>query len=148
MQASKPNDQNTSTRRTGELRVVERPATPTIAIVDGDLSVRRALARLVRSCGYGAEAFATGREYFAAPHPNGVSCLIVDLSLEDMSGAELYARVARAGSAPPAIAIDAQDDACRCAWAVASFRKPFDATALIDAVDRALDNRAPAARHR
>jgi hypothetical protein len=47
--------------------VLERASpTPTVAIADPDMSVRRTLARLVRSFGFASVTFASGREYLEA----------------------------------------------------------------------------------
>ena len=43
------------------------PTMPLISIVDDDLSVRRALRRLVRSAGYGVETFASRASFSTSP---------------------------------------------------------------------------------
>src|SRR5262245_27191440 len=102
-----------------------------IGIVDDDLSVRRALARLLTSYGLRTKTYSSASEYFASPHPTELACLIVDVHLERASGFDLVARVAANAGAPPVIVITAHDDAAIQAQANASgasayLRKPFE----------------------
>jgi FixJ family two-component response regulator len=117
--------------------------TDVICIVDDDLSVRRALVRLLASCGLYAETYASASEYLASPHSNGVACLIVDVHLERTSGFDLVARVSASTDAPPVIVITAHDDAAvreqvGTSGATAYLRKPFESTAFLAAVGRAI----------
>jgi FixJ family two-component response regulator len=46
---------------------VTAPAAPLVFIVDDDASVRRGLARLVRTAGFDVETFASAGEFLACP---------------------------------------------------------------------------------
>jgi FixJ family two-component response regulator len=112
---------------------------PMIAIVDDDPSVRRALGRLIRSAGYGVEAFASAGEFLDAAPVGRTACLILDLRLEGMMGFELQERLAADGARIPIIVITAHDDAAtrervRHAGAAAYLPKPFDPAALLDTI--------------
>lgn len=115
-----------------------------VAVVDDDPSVRRALDRLLRSEGFGVVSFTSAEQFLALCQPSAVACLILDLKLPGMSGAELQAYMAGAGVTVPTIIITAYDDiaareAARRSGSRAFLRKPFDDQELIDAVVRAVD---------
>jgi FixJ family two-component response regulator len=117
-----------------------------IALVDDDLSVRRALPRLLRSAGYEPRGFASGRELLDSGFADRAACLVLDIHLEGMSGFELLESLRASGSRVPAIFITAHDDPAareraRRAGASAYLRKPFDAGVLIDALAAAIPTR-------
>jgi two-component system, LuxR family, response regulator FixJ len=131
-------DHDRSARTTNEIA-----SKLTIAIVESDLSVRRALSRFLRSFELGVETYASGHAFLEAAHPDGVACLIVDFMLDDMTALELHERISRAGSAPPLIVLDACDVLCledlaMRSGAFAFFRMPFEPLALMSAVGKAI----------
>ena len=114
-----------------------------IALVDDDLSVRRALPRLLRSAGYETRAFASAQELIDSGFALSARCLIFDIHLERGTGFDLLERVREAGSIAPAIFITAYDDdatreRARAVGAFAFLRKPFDGSVLLDAIAGAL----------
>jgi FixJ family two-component response regulator len=120
------------------------PTIPLISIVDDDLSVRRALRRLVRSAGYAVETFASAREFLDSSPSGRTACLVLDIHLEGMSGFELQERMAADPAPIPVIFITAQDDAAtreraRQTSASAYLRKPFDEQVLLAAIGRAIE---------
>ena len=125
-----------------------------IAVVDDDLSVRRALPRLMKSAGYETKAFASAQELLESGFALSASCFILDIHLErSTSGFELLEKLRLAGSTAPAIFITAYDDdatreRARALGAIAFLRKPFDATSLLDAVSGALVRSSSAAAPR
>ena len=119
------------------------PPMPLISIVDDDLSVRRALRRLVRSAGYTVETFASAREFLDSLPSGRTACLVLDIHLGGMSGFELQERMAADPAPIPVIFITAQDDAAtreraRQTGASAYLRKPFDEQVLLAAIGRAI----------
>lgn len=113
-------------------------------VVDDDPSVRRALDRLLRSEGFSVVTFTSAEQFLALCRPDAVVCLILDLQLAGMSGAELQVHMAAARTAVPTIIITAHDDvaareAARRNGSRAFLRKPFDDQELIDAVVQAVD---------
>lgn len=68
-------------------------ATPTVFIVDDDISVRESLEMLVRCAGWRPEAFTCGSEFLAHPRVHAPSCLLLDVSLPDLDGLELQQRI-------------------------------------------------------
>ena len=112
-----------------------------ISIVDDDLSVRRALRRLVRSAGYLVETFASAQEFLAAARWAAMGCLVLDVQMDGMSGFELQERLVSDRRAVPIIFITAHDDTrtrerIRTSGAAGYLGKPFDPQALLDAIHR------------
>ena len=117
---------------------------PLISIVDDDVSVCRALRRLVRSAGYTVETFASAREFLDSSPSGRTACLVLDIYLDGMSGFELSEQLAEDRTAIPIIFITAHDDAptrerVRRAGVAAYLPKPFDEQVLLDAIRSAVD---------
>src|SRR6202041_2792132 len=68
--------------------------TPIVFIVDDDVSVRESLEVLIRTGGWGAECFASGRDFLARPRVETPSCLILDVNLPDLNGLDLQKQLA------------------------------------------------------
>jgi FixJ family two-component response regulator len=81
-----------------------------VAIIDDDLSVRRALARLLRAAGFEVEAFASGAAFLAAFEATRPCCIILDLHMYDPSGVELQRQLCRIGSTVPVVIITGHDN--------------------------------------
>ena len=118
---------------------------PLIAIVEDDDSLRPALVGLVRSLGYAGEGFGSAEAFLDAGAQHRAACLVTDLQLPGKSGLELKEGLAAAGCTLPVIMITARAEAVIEAKALACgalclLRKPFDADALIAAIERALDS--------
>ena len=110
-----------------------------IALVDDDPSVRRALPRLLRSAGYGTRAFASAQELLESRFAQTAACLVLDVHLDRTNAFELLERLRADGVTAPVIFITAYDDnatreRARIAGAAAFLRKPFDGGALLDAI--------------
>jgi len=65
-----------------------------IYVVDDDISVREALARLIKSAGLSVKTFATAQEILAALQNEAPSCLVLDMLLPDINGLELQRQLA------------------------------------------------------
>jgi FixJ family two-component response regulator len=121
-----------------------------IAVVDDEDFIRRALARLISCAGYDVVTFADGSQFLrsiADIHPH---CLILDLHMPVMSGAEVQTRIRAAGCRFPVIVMTGQDnnqirDRALVAGASAFLRKPIDEQVLIDAIAVALSRSQPTA---
>jgi FixJ family two-component response regulator len=114
-----------------------------VSIVDDDLSVRRALRRLVASAGFSVETFASGRELLDSESLGRSHCIVLDIHLGGLSGLDVQERLKTMGVQAPVIFITAHDDEAthgrvRRSGAVAYLRKPFEDHALLDAIERAL----------
>ena len=115
-------------------------ASPSIAIVDDDPAVLKALSRLLRSHAFRARTYGSGQEFLAALAAGLPDCLIVDLQMPEMNGLELQQHLASNGIKIPTILITAYDDVALRdqAGLVASLRKPLQEKTLFDAIDRAV----------
>jgi FixJ family two-component response regulator len=114
----------------------------TIAIIDDDQSVRRALRRLIQTAGWKALTFASAEEFLQTPTQMAPTCLILDVRRPGLSGLDLKKQLDAAGRILPVIFITAHvDEEIRQqalhAGAVAFLSKPFEGQALLDALARA-----------
>jgi FixJ family two-component response regulator len=116
---------------------------PVISIVDDDLSVRRALSRLVRLAGYAVESFGSAREFLASAPRGRTACLVLDIQLDGggMSGFDLQERLVADGVTIPTIFITAHGDArtrerVKQSGVAGFLSKPFGDQALLDLLRR------------
>ncbi len=114
-----------------------------ITIIDDDESVREATKSLVRSLGYKAAVFASAEEYLQSERLDDSSCLITDLHMPGMSGADLQDRLIADGRQIPMIFMTAYyeekvRDRVIDAGAYGFLRKPFNDESLIECLDKAL----------
>src|SRR5437868_2211693 len=115
-------------------------ASPSIAIVDDDPAVLKALSRLLRSHAFRARTYGSGQEFLAALPAGLPNCLIVDLQMPEMNGLELQQHLVSNGIKIPTILITAHGDVALRdqPGLVGSLRKPLQEKALFDAIDRAV----------
>jgi FixJ family two-component response regulator len=116
-----------------------------ISIIDDDESVREATKSLVRSLGYKAAVFASAEEYLQSEQAGDSSCLITDLHMPGMSGADLQDRLIADGRQVPMIFVTAYyeekvRDRVLDAGAYGFLRKPFNDESLIECLDKALSS--------
>lgn len=114
-----------------------------VAIVDDDESVGRAIKRLLRSFGIDADMYLSGEEFTdkLAPQGRPPACVILDIQMPGMSGLDVLKRLE--GSGIPVIFVTAHDDAETRQKALTSstigyLSKPFDDSLLFEMVQRAL----------
>jgi FixJ family two-component response regulator len=116
---------------------------PTVFVVDDDLSVREALEGLVRAAGWEVRAFASAGAFLACPPASGPNCLVLDVSLPDLNGLDLQARMAAERSDMPIIFITGYGDVpmsvrAMKAGAAEFLTKPFGEAELLGAIEAAL----------
>lgn len=119
-------------------------ASPLIYIVDDDEAVRLALGMLVGSCGWRARLCGSAREFLETPvRDDANACLLLDLDLPDMNGADLLDALADRKRRLPVIVVTAFADGVLAARARrmdvrAVIRKPFHDYLLLDHIRAAL----------
>jgi FixJ family two-component response regulator len=114
-----------------------------VAIVDDDASVNRALGRWLRAAGFEPSGFDSAESFLSDPSRKSFDCLLIDIQLTGISGLELQRRLQAEGSTcPPIIFISAQDNPefyrqaieCGCAG---YFLKTDPGQLILDALRRA-----------
>ena len=128
---------------------------PLIAIVDDEVSICRALLRLLRVADYRAEAFNSPILFLESLAKRVPDCVVLDLQMPMMTGVELQEHLARLANPPPVIVITAHDEPktrerCLALGAARYLRKPIEGELLIDAIEKAVRARraAPAGQPR
>lgn len=117
--------------------------TPVIGIVDDDASILRAVRRLLAAAGFTVRTFGSAEEFLASEHLEAISCLVLDIHLNGLSGFELQDRLVEAHVRIPIVFITAHDDLptrerAQRGGASEYLRKPFDEHSLIGAIETAL----------
>ena len=118
-------------------------ADATVFVVDDDASVRKALARLIRSAGMTARPFPTAEAFLAESHVEPASCLVLDVRLPGLNGLQLQEALNRKGYPLAIIFITGHGDVpmsvrAMKAGAVDFLQKPFEDSDLLDAIHRAI----------
>ena len=116
---------------------------PVIFIVDDDPSVRKSLARLIRSAGYTVETFASAQEFLAREPSVGPCCLVLDVRMPGVTGLDLQRTLASALHRIPIVFMTGHGDipmsvTAMKTGAVDFLTKPFDGKDLLGAVQRAV----------
>jgi FixJ family two-component response regulator len=133
-----------------ERRPYPHPPTPPTAtattgivfVVDDDVSVRESLELLFDTAGWRAETFASASEFLLRPQPNVPSCLVLDVTLPDVSGLELQKQLGNR-TEMPIICITAHGDIATSvqamkAGAIEFLTKPLQTEPLLRAVRDAI----------
>ena len=114
-----------------------------VYVVDDDVSAREGVARLIRSAGWMAKTFSSGEEFLAAPRPNLLSCLVLDMNLPGLTGLDLQQELARSGQRVPIIFLTGHGDISMSVRALKAgaadfLTKPFDDEDLLNAIRQCL----------
>jgi FixJ family two-component response regulator len=117
---------------------------PLVLVLDDDASVRRALARLIRSAGFEARTFASASDFLENGLLTQPACLVVDVRMPGQSGLDLQETLSAAGWDVPIIFITGHGDVSTSVRAMRSgainfLEKPVDDQALLDAIREAMD---------
>ncbi|WP_116813381.1 response regulator transcription factor [Steroidobacter cummioxidans] len=113
----------------------------TVIIVEDDIGLNRAVARLLSIAGFHSRSFDSAEKLLESDAAPGADCFVFDIHLPGMTGVELLERLDAADIHRPVIFITAHDDlhTRHVARAGASYlTKPFTGQALIQAIDAAL----------
>ena len=118
--------------------------TPTVYVVDDDVSVRESLELLLLSTGWQVELFESARDFLARPRVLMPSCLVLDVALPDINGLDLQKRLIVDRADMPIIIITGYGDVPMAveamkAGALEFLTKPLSPNAVLDAVRRAFE---------
>ena len=117
---------------------------PLVFVVDDDISVRESLLPLILFEGWQAVMCASAQEFLSQPHVAVPSCLILDISLPDLSGLDLQERISGERTEMPIIFITGYGDVptsvrAMKAGAVEFLMKPFSDDVLVSAIRLAIE---------
>lgn len=112
-------------------------------MIDDEESVRRALHRLIRSAGYSADEYSSGRQFLASAAQSTPACVVLDLNMPQMSGFEVFAELRCLGHETPVIIITGHDTTEARSRALATgasayLCKPIDGAVLLNAIREAI----------
>ncbi len=120
-----------------------KPTRLLVSIVDDDESVCQSLPDLLRELGFSAQAFSSAQEFLTSDCVNRTECLLLDVAMPGMSGPDLQRELRVRRLEIPIIFITGQTDETLCQrlleqGAVACLLKPFNESALLEALKSAL----------
>jgi FixJ family two-component response regulator len=118
-------------------------ASPTVFVVDDDVSVRESLQALIADAGWRPEVFGSAEEFLAYQREPVPAALVLDVGLPDLNGLELQKRMAGKHDLP-IIFITGHGDIpttvqAMKAGAVEFLTKPFGPEVLLSAIDGAIE---------
>ncbi len=119
-----------------------------VFVVEDDAAVRDSLLRLLRGEGIRTRGFANGSEFFANLPTDQSACVITDIRMPGIDGAEVVARLKAMGDRTwPVIVITGHADVPMAvqlmkAGIVDFIEKPFEPTRILESVRGCLDQLA------
>ena len=122
---------------------------PIVFVVDDDISVRESLELLIQFAGWQPETFASAEDFLARPRSISPSCLVLDVSLPNLSGLDLQKLITADRTDMPIIFITGHGDIpttvqAMKAGAVEFLTKPIDDNLLLSAIRNAIKRSADA----
>ena len=116
---------------------------PLISVVDDDVSVRESLPDLVREFGFAARGFSSAEEFLSSDCVDQTRCLILDVFMPGMTGPDLQRELKLRQQQIPIVFMTAKkNETVRLQvleqGAVECLFKPFSDTALLEAINAAL----------
>jgi FixJ family two-component response regulator len=114
-----------------------------VSVVDDDESVRESLPDLLQELGFATRAFSSAEEFLTSDCIHKTKCLILDVAMPGMTGPDLQRELVLRHHRIPIVFVTAhisgsvrsrliEDGAVECLF------KPFTDTALLDALNSAL----------
>jgi FixJ family two-component response regulator len=119
------------------------PTTPTVVVVDDDVSVRESLELLIQEEGWHPALFDSAEAFLARLPTLVPSCLVLDVNLPDLSGLDIQERISHEKSSAPIIFITGYGDIptsvrAMKAGAAEYLTKPLDDELVIRAIREAV----------
>jgi FixJ family two-component response regulator len=99
---------------------------------------------MVRSAGLIPEMFACAQDFLGRPRPMVPNCLVLDVSLPELSGPDLQNLIATERTDMPIIFMTGYDEVRTAVWAMKAgafdiLTKPFDDHVLLDVIRQAIE---------
>ena len=120
------------------------PSPPNVFLVDDDASVRRALARLIKSAGHQVQTFASAREFLGTnADTEEAACLVLDVRMPGLTGIDLQRELQTMNRNLPIVFITGHGDIpmsvnAMKAGAVDFLQKPVKDKDLLKAIEQSL----------
>jgi len=120
---------------------------PRVAVVDDEVSVLKALERLLRASGFDVNTFTSTHEFFSSREAWHPDCIVLDLYMPGINGAGVERWIEQIGGRVPVVVITGHDEPKTKAQSLAAgatdyICKPFNDDELLTAIQRALALRA------
>ena len=114
-----------------------------IFLVDDNSAVLASMEALLKFEGYSVQSFSNGADFFRKTGMNQVGCVISDLQMPEMNGAELQKRLCKYDSSLALIIISGHADVSSTVQlmekgAVTLIQKPLETNRLLAAIEKAL----------
>lgn len=124
------------------MEIVERDKV-CIAVVDDDYAVLRSVERLLHLHGFSAKTYSSADRLLGELEELQPGCIVADIAMPGLDGLEFQQRLVGSGMDFPIVFVTARDDVRSSVeamrhGAVDLLEKPFAASDLFDAVERAL----------
>ena len=118
--------------------------TPTIYVVDDDLSVRRSVDRLLRSAMYHVRTFSVAEDFLELEDYDHPCCLILDVTMPGLSGLDIQERLVSNGNNVPIIFVTGHGTVAMSVrafknGAVNFLEKPIDQRELLSEIENAIE---------
>lgn len=115
----------------------------TIAVVDDEDSVRKALERVLRASGMQVVTFPGGSEFLHALQTFSPQCIVLDLHMPKLSGFEVLEVLMQLANRPPVLVVTGHDSpearARALAWGASAYlTKPIDDDLLLGEIASAV----------
>jgi len=125
----------------------------TVYIIDDEAEVRESLARLLASAGYSVTQCASAGEYLLCSAATGAACILLDVDMPGVTGPELHELLRRRGTSVPIIYLTGRSSIsigvqAMKQGAVDFLEKPVDESALLSAIEGALEEHRRMLRER
>jgi FixJ family two-component response regulator len=116
-----------------------------VAVVDDDESIRESLPDLLTELGFRTRAFSSAEEFLSSNSLEQTRCLILDVVMPGVTGLDLQRQLNNGERRIPIIFITAKkdreiQDRALEQGAVSFLLKPFSDTALLDALNKAVQD--------
>jgi two-component system response regulator FixJ len=126
------------------LEVTEMSDAKKVHVVDDDEGIRQSVSFMLRKAGHIVETYPSGVAFLKTTTRATQGCVLLDVRMPEIDGLEVQARLAQQGIILPVIMLTGHGDvtlAVRAvkAGAIEFLEKPFERSALLHAIDNALD---------